>query len=176
MGSLSTGRLARRRWSAARPLSTAVSFSAGPMVRIQFPPAVSRQTIGSSAAEPASAVSGLGSAAASCAAVVQYPERRCQPASSSGSARPHYARHLWKWPAIRFPEYDPKAARSLLSCGRIASEGTQGFEPGVESKARQAGAPYHVRGALERPRRQLTSMSTSSEPGTLRFDVRVPSS
>src|SRR6516225_1311623 len=38
MGSLSTGRLARRRWSAARPLSTAVSSSAGPMVRIRFPP------------------------------------------------------------------------------------------------------------------------------------------
>ena len=38
MGSLSTGRLARRRWSAAGPLSTAVSFSAGPMVRIRFPP------------------------------------------------------------------------------------------------------------------------------------------
>ena len=43
MGSLSTGRLARRRWSAAGPLSTAVSFSAGPMVRIQFPPAASQQ-------------------------------------------------------------------------------------------------------------------------------------
>ena len=39
---LSTGRLARRRWSAAGPLSTAVSFSAGPMVRIRFPPAVSQ--------------------------------------------------------------------------------------------------------------------------------------
>ena len=39
MGPLSTGRLARRRWSAAGPLSTAVSFSAGPMVRIRFPPA-----------------------------------------------------------------------------------------------------------------------------------------
>jgi len=42
MGSLSTGRLARRRRSAAWPLSTAVSFSAGPMVRIRFPPAESR--------------------------------------------------------------------------------------------------------------------------------------
>src|SRR6516164_8183347 len=42
MGSLSTGRLARRRWSAAGPLSTAVSFSAGPMVRIRFPPSVSQ--------------------------------------------------------------------------------------------------------------------------------------
>src|SRR6516225_3174026 len=31
MGSLSTGRLARRGWSAAGPLSTAVSFSAGPI-------------------------------------------------------------------------------------------------------------------------------------------------
>src|SRR6516225_2733530 len=58
MGLLSTGRLARRRWSAAGPLSTAVSFSAGPMVRIRFSPAVSRQTIGSSAAEqPANAAS-----------------------------------------------------------------------------------------------------------------------
>src|SRR6516164_8691934 len=43
MGSLSTGRLARRRWSAAGPLSTAVSFSAVPMVRIRFPPAASQQ-------------------------------------------------------------------------------------------------------------------------------------
>src|SRR6516162_1418050 len=42
MGSLSTGRLARRRWSAAGPLSTTVSFSAGPMVRIRFPPAASQ--------------------------------------------------------------------------------------------------------------------------------------
>ena len=42
MGS-STGRLARGRWSAAGPLSTAVSFSAGPMVRIRFPPAGSQQ-------------------------------------------------------------------------------------------------------------------------------------
>jgi hypothetical protein len=41
MGSLRTGRLARRRWSAAGPLSTSVSFSAGPMVRIRFPPAES---------------------------------------------------------------------------------------------------------------------------------------
>jgi hypothetical protein len=41
MGSLSTSRLARRRCSAAGPLSTAVSFSAGPMVRIRFPPAAS---------------------------------------------------------------------------------------------------------------------------------------
>src|SRR6516164_988758 len=48
MGSLSTGRLASRRWSAAGPLSTAVSFSAGPMVRIRFPPAESLRTIGSS--------------------------------------------------------------------------------------------------------------------------------
>ena len=31
MGPLSTGRLARRRWSATGPLSTAVSFSAGPI-------------------------------------------------------------------------------------------------------------------------------------------------
>ena len=38
---LSTGRLARRRWSAAGPLSTAVSFSAGPLVRIRFPPPMS---------------------------------------------------------------------------------------------------------------------------------------
>src|SRR6516165_8875539 len=38
-GSLSTGRLARRRWSAAGPLSTTVSFSAGPTVRIRFSPA-----------------------------------------------------------------------------------------------------------------------------------------
>ena len=45
--SLSTGRLARRRWSAAGLLSTAVSFSAGPMVRIRFPPAKSQQTFGS---------------------------------------------------------------------------------------------------------------------------------
>src|SRR6516162_6058586 len=42
MGSLSAGRLARGRWSAARPLSTAASFSAGPMVQIRFPPAVSQ--------------------------------------------------------------------------------------------------------------------------------------
>src|SRR6516162_10912559 len=41
MESLSTGHLARRRWSAAGPLSTAVSFSAGLMVRIRFPPAES---------------------------------------------------------------------------------------------------------------------------------------
>src|SRR6516162_8093553 len=47
MGSLNTGRLARRRWSAAGPLSTSVSFSAGPMVRIRFPPAVSLRTFGS---------------------------------------------------------------------------------------------------------------------------------
>ena len=40
-GSLSTGRLARRRWSAAGPLPTAISFSAGPMVRIRFPPPAS---------------------------------------------------------------------------------------------------------------------------------------
>jgi len=41
MGSLSTSRLARGRWSAAGPLSTAVSFSVGPRVRIRFPPRVS---------------------------------------------------------------------------------------------------------------------------------------
>jgi len=41
-GVISTGRLARRRWSAAGPLSTAVSFSAGPMVRIHLPPARSQ--------------------------------------------------------------------------------------------------------------------------------------
>ena len=41
MGSLSTGRLARRRRSAAGPLSTTVFFSTGPMVRIRFPPALS---------------------------------------------------------------------------------------------------------------------------------------
>src|SRR6516225_9799089 len=34
------------------PPSAAVSFTAGPMVRIHIPPAVSRQTFGSSAAEP----------------------------------------------------------------------------------------------------------------------------
>ena len=43
---LSTGRLARRRWSAAGPLSTAVSFSAGPLVRIRFPPAASQHLAG----------------------------------------------------------------------------------------------------------------------------------
>jgi len=43
MGSLSTGRLASRRWSAAGPRSKAVSFSAGPMVRTRFPPAASQQ-------------------------------------------------------------------------------------------------------------------------------------
>ena len=43
LGSLSTSRLARRRWSAAGPLSTAVSFLAGPMVRI-LPPATNLQT------------------------------------------------------------------------------------------------------------------------------------
>ena len=35
-------------WSAAGSLSTAASFSAGPMVRIRFPPAESLRTIGSS--------------------------------------------------------------------------------------------------------------------------------
>src|SRR6516164_4797520 len=52
MGSLSTARLASRRWSAAGPLSTAVSFSAGPMVRIRFPPGRSLRTIGSVTASP----------------------------------------------------------------------------------------------------------------------------
>ena len=41
-GSLSTGRLPRRRWLGAGPLSTAVSLTAGPMVRIRLPPAVSQ--------------------------------------------------------------------------------------------------------------------------------------
>src|SRR6516164_8939194 len=40
-GSLSTGRLPRRRWLGAGPLSTAVSLTAGPMVRIRLPPAAS---------------------------------------------------------------------------------------------------------------------------------------
>src|SRR5271166_2766650 len=47
-GSLNTGRVARRQRSAAGPLSTALSFSAGPMVRIRFPPPVSPQTFGPS--------------------------------------------------------------------------------------------------------------------------------
>src|SRR6516225_11260827 len=51
MGSLSIGRLAKRRWSAAGPLSTAVSFSAGPMVRIRFPPSASPTNSGSAAFE-----------------------------------------------------------------------------------------------------------------------------
>ena len=66
MGSLSTRRLARRRWSAAGPLSKAVSFAAGPMVRIRFPPAVSRQTIGSSAVEPTSLILGRSVGASKC--------------------------------------------------------------------------------------------------------------
>ena len=47
MGKLSTGRLAKRRWLGAGPLSQAVSLTAGPMVRIRLPPAVSLRTIGS---------------------------------------------------------------------------------------------------------------------------------
>ena len=54
MGSLSTGRLARRRWSAAWPLSTAVSFSAGPVVRIRFPPAKSRSRTSRAKSNPLS--------------------------------------------------------------------------------------------------------------------------
>jgi len=42
MGSLSPGRLARRRSLRADPFSTAVSLTAGPMVRIRLPPAASR--------------------------------------------------------------------------------------------------------------------------------------
>jgi len=45
-GSLSKGRLTRRRWSAAGPLSTVVSFSVGPMVRTRFPPGESQQQTG----------------------------------------------------------------------------------------------------------------------------------
>src|SRR5271166_3546343 len=56
-GSLNTGRVARRQRSAAGPLSTALSFSAGPMVRIRFPPAESLQTFGSSRAATADRVS-----------------------------------------------------------------------------------------------------------------------
>jgi|SRR6516162_4280447 len=41
-GSLSTGHLPQRRWLGAGPLSTAVSLTAGPMVRIRLPPAESR--------------------------------------------------------------------------------------------------------------------------------------
>jgi|SRR6516165_1163774 len=54
MGSLSTGRLARRRWSAAGALSTAVSFSAGPVVRIRFPPAKSRSRTSRAKSNPLS--------------------------------------------------------------------------------------------------------------------------
>src|SRR6516162_1017308 len=46
-GSLSTGRLPRRRWLGAGPLSTAVSLAAGPTVRIRLPPAASLRTFGS---------------------------------------------------------------------------------------------------------------------------------
>jgi len=42
MRSLSAGRLARQRWLSASPLSTAVSLTQGPMVRIRLPLAKSR--------------------------------------------------------------------------------------------------------------------------------------
>ena len=80
MGPLSTGRLARRRWSAAGPLSTAVSFSAGPMVRIRFPPAESLRTIGSAGRElPASDAARCGGITAlfrrgSARGIWQYPQ------------------------------------------------------------------------------------------------------
>src|SRR6266478_5817183 len=41
--SLSSGALARRRWSGAGALPTAVPLTAGPKVRIQLPPAESQQ-------------------------------------------------------------------------------------------------------------------------------------
>ena len=46
MGSLSPGRLARRRSLRADPFSTAVSLTARPMVRIRLPPAESPRTFG----------------------------------------------------------------------------------------------------------------------------------